>query len=45
MGSTAHLEEKKKELAKEVHTLACIGVRLMDSSKGGIMVTNGLEHH
>ena len=43
MGSTAHLEEKKKELAKDVHRLSRLRVRLMDSTKGGIVVTNRVE--
>ena len=29
MGSTTHLEEEKKELANDVHRLACLGVRTM----------------
>ncbi|KAH0715011.1 hypothetical protein KY284_007916 [Solanum tuberosum] len=41
MCSTAHFEGDKKELAKEVHRLARLGVRLMDSTKGGVVVTNG----
>ena len=40
MGSTAHVEEEKRELAKDVHKLARQGVRLMDSTEGGIVVTN-----
>ena len=43
MGSTSHLEEKNKELAKVMHTFACLGVRLMDSTEGEIVVTNGAE--
>ncbi|KAH0728063.1 hypothetical protein KY284_003928 [Solanum tuberosum] len=43
MGSTAHVEEGKRELAKDVHRLAHLGVRLMDSTEGGIVVTNGAE--
>ncbi|KAH0776371.1 hypothetical protein KY290_007782 [Solanum tuberosum] len=43
MGSTTHVEEEKKELAKYVHRLARLGVRLMDSTEGGIVVTNGAE--
>lgn len=31
MGSIAHLEGDKKELAKILHRLSLIGVRLMDS--------------
>ena len=40
MGSTAHVEEEKRELAKDVHKLASLGVRLMDSIEGEIVVTN-----
>ena len=43
MGSTSHLEEEKMELKKEVHRLAYLGVRLTDSTEGGIIVTNGVE--
>nr|AAV31171.1 Putative polyprotein, identical [Solanum tuberosum] len=43
MGNTTHIEEEKRELAKDVHRLACLGVRLIDSAKGGISVTNEAE--
>ncbi|KAH0698695.1 hypothetical protein KY284_012910 [Solanum tuberosum] len=43
MGSTAHFEEDKRELAKDVHRLARLGVRLMDSTKRGVVVKNGAE--
>ena len=43
MGSTAHVEEEKRELAKDVHRLARLGVRLMDSTEGGVVVMNGAE--
>ncbi|KAH0764840.1 hypothetical protein KY285_000711 [Solanum tuberosum] len=43
MGSTTHLEGDKKELAKDVNRLAWLGVRLMDSSEGGVVVMNGAE--
>ena len=43
MGSTSHVEEKKRELAKDVHMLTRLGVRLIDSREGGIVVTNGAE--
>ena len=29
MGSVAHVEEERKELVKDVHSLACMVVRLM----------------
>ncbi|WMV58674.1 hypothetical protein MTR67_052059 [Solanum verrucosum] len=43
MGSVAHVEEEKRELAKDVHKLARLGVRLMSISDGGITVQNGAE--
>ncbi|WMV32620.1 hypothetical protein MTR67_026005 [Solanum verrucosum] len=43
MGSTTHFEEDKKELAKDVHRLARLGVQLFDSTKGGVVVMNGVE--
>ncbi|KAH0778029.1 hypothetical protein KY290_009440 [Solanum tuberosum] len=43
MGSTAHIEEGRKELAKDVHRLACLGVRFTDSIEGGIAVTSRAE--
>ncbi|KAH0721575.1 hypothetical protein KY285_005148 [Solanum tuberosum] len=36
MGSVAHVEEERKELAKDVHRLARLGVRLMSISNGGV---------
>ena len=38
MGSTNHIEDEKKELAKEVKRLAGLGVRLVDSTNGGVSV-------
>ena len=43
MGCTAHVEEQKRDLSKDVHRLARLGVILMDSIEGGIVVTNGAE--
>ncbi|KAH0670709.1 hypothetical protein KY289_025202 [Solanum tuberosum] len=43
MYSTDHFEEDKKELAKDVHKLAQLEVRLMDSTEGGVVVMNGVE--
>ena len=43
MGNTTNLEEEKKELAKHVHRLARLRVRLMDSIEEGKVVTNGDE--
>ncbi|XP_070036945.1 uncharacterized protein [Nicotiana tomentosiformis] len=36
----AHLEAYQRSLAKEVHRLAGLGVRLADPSKGGVIVQN-----
>ena len=38
MGSTTHIEDEKKELAKDVHRLAILGVRLVDSTSGGVSI-------
>ncbi|WMV14114.1 hypothetical protein MTR67_007499 [Solanum verrucosum] len=43
MGSIAHIEDGKKELVRVVHRLARLGVKLFDSTKGGVMVQNGSE--
>ncbi|WMV58452.1 hypothetical protein MTR67_051837 [Solanum verrucosum] len=43
MGSTAYVEEGKKELFKEVHRLAGLGVRPSNSSEGGVVVMNEAE--
>ncbi|KAH0765914.1 hypothetical protein KY285_001785 [Solanum tuberosum] len=43
MGSTTHFEEGNKELAKDVHRLARLEVRLMDSTEGGVVVMDGAE--
>ena len=43
MGSVAHVEEERKELAKEVHRLARLVVFLMSISYGGVTVQNGSE--
>ena len=43
MGSVSHVEEERKELAKDVHRLARLGVRLMSISDGGVMVQNGAK--
>lgn len=40
VGSTIHMEKEKKDLAKEVHRLAQLGVQLDESSEGGILVHN-----
>ncbi|WMV54907.1 hypothetical protein MTR67_048292 [Solanum verrucosum] len=43
MGSVAQVDDDRKELARDVHRLALLGVRLVDSDKGGVMVHNGFE--
>ena len=43
MGSVAHVEEKRKKLAKDVHKLAHLGVCLMSISDSGVTVQNGEE--
>ncbi|KAH0698841.1 hypothetical protein KY284_013056 [Solanum tuberosum] len=43
MGSVAHVEEERKELAKDVHRVARLGVRLMSISDGGVTVQNGAK--
>ncbi|WMV13507.1 hypothetical protein MTR67_006892 [Solanum verrucosum] len=36
-------KDEKKELVREVHKLARLGVQLVDSAKGGVMVHDGSE--
>ena len=43
MGSVAHVEDGKKKLAQEVHQLARLGVRLVDSLEGGVCVHSSSE--
>ena len=43
IGSVAHVEEKIKELVKDFHRLARLGVRLMSISDSGVIVQNGVE--
>ena len=43
MGGTTHVEEEKSELVKDLHRLARLRVRLMDFTKGGVVVKNGVE--
>ena len=42
-GSVAHVEEKRKKLAKDVHKLAHLGVCLMSISDSGVTVQNEAE--
>ncbi|WMV25358.1 hypothetical protein MTR67_018743 [Solanum verrucosum] len=41
MGSVAHVEKERKELAKDVHRLARLGIRLMSILDSGVTVQNG----
>ncbi|WMV41365.1 hypothetical protein MTR67_034750 [Solanum verrucosum] len=43
MGIVAHIEDDRKELVRDVHRLARLVILLVDSTKGGVMVHNGLE--
>ncbi|XP_075103947.1 uncharacterized protein LOC142178428 [Nicotiana tabacum] len=43
MGSLAHVEADKRTMIKEVHRLANLGVRLLDSEDGGIVLQNRAE--
>ena len=43
MGSVSHVEEAKKDLVKDVHRLARLGVRLKDSVNGGFMIHHNFE--
>jgi len=43
MGSVAHVKDEKKELVRDVHRLARLGVQLVDSTKGGFMVHHSSE--
>ena len=36
MGKSTHIEDEKKELVKYIHRLARLGVRLVDSTSGGV---------
>ncbi|WMV32964.1 hypothetical protein MTR67_026349 [Solanum verrucosum] len=42
-GSVAHVKEERKELVKDVHRLALLGVCLMSISNCGVTVQNGAE--
>ena len=43
MGSIAHVQDEKKKLVKDIHILAIIGVRLVDSTSGGVSVNPSSE--
>ena len=43
MGSVAHFEEERKDLVKDVHRLARLGVLLMSISYSGVTIQNGAK--
>ena len=43
MGSVSHINEARKDLVKDVHRLARLGVRLEDSPNGSFMVHHNSE--
>ena len=43
MGIVAHVEEKRKELVKDVHMLSRLGVFLMSISDNGVTIHKGAE--
>nr|XP_009771985.1 PREDICTED: uncharacterized protein LOC104222450 [Nicotiana sylvestris] len=43
MGSLAHVKADKQTMMKEVHRLASLGVRLLDSKDGGVVLQNRAE--
>ena len=44
MGSTTHIEDEKKELVKDIHKLARLGVRLVDSTSAVFQFILVLNH-
>ncbi|XP_070056979.1 uncharacterized protein [Nicotiana tomentosiformis] len=40
MGCLEHVETEKRELARELHQLGCLGVQLVDSNDGGVVLQN-----
>ena len=43
MDRVVHAEEERKELVKDIHRLARLGVRLMSISDNGVVVQNGAK--
>ena len=43
MGSTAYIEDEKKELVIYIYRLARLGVQLVDSTSGGVSVHSSSE--
>lgn len=38
MGSLSHVEEGKRDMVKDIHRLANLGVQLLDSKDGGVVI-------
>lgn len=45
MGSIAYSKDGKKELVKEVHHLAHLGVKFNSSNNGGVFLQHGAESY
>lgn len=45
MGSSDDFKKDKKVLEKDVRRLAHLGVLLLDSTEGGVVMINGLDLH
>ncbi|XP_069144497.1 uncharacterized protein [Solanum lycopersicum] len=45
MRSTTHIEDEKKELAKKVHRLSRLGVRLVESTSEGVTIHPSSESY
>ena len=45
MGSTTHVEDEKKELVKDLHRLAGLGVQLVDFTSGCVSVYPSSESY
>ena len=43
MGNTAHVEDEKKELVKDIHRLTRLGMRLVDFTCGGASINPSSE--
>ncbi|XP_070010217.1 uncharacterized protein [Nicotiana sylvestris] len=43
MGSLAHVEAEKRQLTREIHQVAYLGVRLVDSGNGGVILQNAAK--
>ncbi|PHT54216.1 Lignin-forming anionic peroxidase [Capsicum baccatum] len=43
MGSISHIKDSKKTIAQEIHQLTKLGIRLVDSSEGGVCVQSSSD--